>query len=1273
MPSSRRGGRTVPIDLGRRLSGYSTESLLVLATAAGASPSAAHRWPSVAHLISRALALAPASGREADSGRLPGLLAACRREDPSLEDTEDFVPNDPRLKVLARRGDDLHRLFPGSVERAIADVERAEMLALAVDGVLVPDIGFGVADYFDVGLQYVDHAVQMLSSAWPDGDRPNLNEPPFVSPAECDAARSLLTQPIPASVEATPGRRAALAWASAEPGQLPYRPGDPQSLFGRFLSVRMLVEAFPRSSPLAGDETTARWWLPPAYIPDALGYGANQLARRAAHNTRARQQFSMFAAARARRALWRFGPVFGPLDLPEGPATSPGDVVQWVVSFGEGRVLLVQLVAQLDVRELALHGDPVAVRIARRAASQASPQIEVPLPGGTLILEAETEVLPLLVFAAPAHTVSLPVRGAANMSLEDLAWIAQSAKSDSDLFMFCRELANPNRPEIFSMDVIDLWESWRTGGKVFFRGGRPPDAMTFEPHWGSGEEWTRSARLAPLERALATLGLAPLSGFDGVDEHNGGPAGVYAWAPQQDADNNDPSPSRPDMIGWRVHAGSPPVAVSAADPGWPPRDEQILHDLAGSFAYGFQQIESTWRQAHAHSELTGYVIRLLPCRTPSQPTTEITVDHVDTIARGAELIVEIDLSVDADALVENINANIDVGRDLMADVVSTAVAAAGLHPESTRTIVEAWKSAPPTLAVELTRATTTRADLPDPWPLDEAMISQADRDVAQRIQAEGVAVGIYSGEAAKLLDRDSLAPTALALLIERLAQHPVQDILLVGMQQLERTIAAKERNARNIQQALRMKTVGWDPIDRLRHNEHEHLVLRRTAEIVIEAALREEPHGNRPVDRLAWMELLAAAHAYLEATSRSEAVYHQVRPIALEITEFYEIRTAAARSETPVAAAAGTGRVYDLDLECYQLARAEHKATFGEEDAAGGDAHGNLAAGSDADAAPSGRRIVDSAVDSAMRAAYGVSGTDLVTVLLALAYWPLPCDGPDIAISSLESVVALALENTVFGEQEDGPEIVRAAIAMLCSTPAELRSADWRPWHARGRQCRLLTRPLAVLRDDFVVLAPHLCAVTLSIYIDNLRHGLLPWSSPEPPRALGKALEAVRARRNRALEDEVVAALREGGYVVRERIKKNDHARLEVPALTGEIDAVAAFPGSPVLWLLEVKDVTDTYVVPEIRRHLDKFYGSGSSKPSYLDQLTAKLTDLAPYADQVAHALGLEPLPAGISYVVKAYFVTRQPVPAAFVKCEIPFVTLPRLLQELGGSGVSQA
>lgn len=518
----RRGGRTLPLGLDRRVASHPLGGLLTLATAAGASPTARHRWASVGHLTARSLALAKHSSNAVAPVALESLLAAARRDEPGLELLEDFLPNDPRSVVLARRGDQLVRLFPGSVERPVADVERADMVAAAVDDFLIPRLGFGVRDYVDTGLLYVDHAIECLALTWPDnGDDPaGLSAPPRVSAAEYNAAAALVLQPLPAEISGSARRKAALQFATSPAATLPYKPGHPNSVFDRYFAVALPAapwSALPRVEPRG----EGMWFLPLAFIPDALGYGVTVLAGKAAGEADCARRFAQLAAWRARRALWRFGDVIGPGDDGSGPVVSPGNVVQWVSPLGEARAVLVQLVTSLGSTRLPFDGEPVAFKISRDSRAHHAP-IRVPMPGGVLTLDARTEVIPLLVTASAGHGTAQQFSGAAAMSLDDLTWAAKTADADSDLFMFCRELAAPDRPQIFGWEAINLWEWWRNNGKTFFGGGIAPDVMHIEPHWGNAE-WERARTQASLERAMLATGLPPLSAFDVVERTGTGP------------------------------------------------------------------------------------------------------------------------------------------------------------------------------------------------------------------------------------------------------------------------------------------------------------------------------------------------------------------------------------------------------------------------------------------------------------------------------------------------------------------------------------------------------------------------------------------------------------------------------------------------------------------------------------------------------------------------------------------------------------------------------
>jgi hypothetical protein len=253
---------------------------------------------------------------------------------------------------------------------------------------------------------------------------------------------------------------------------------------------------------------------------------------------------------------------------------------------------------------------------------------------------------------------------------------------------------------------------------------------------------------------------------------------------------------------------------------------------------------------------------------------------------------------------------------------------------------------------------------------------------------------------------------------------------------------------------------------------------------------------------------------------------------------------------------------------------------------------------------------------------------------------------------------------TDLGESTDGRDRAAAALTMITSTVSDLRAADWRPWHARSRKRRLLVQPLTELPEGTIVIAPNFCYAATSVYLRYFQQDMLPWSQPQPPGPVNRALASIRDQRNKALEDDVAALLTGAGYSTLTRVKETAPRRIGVPMLSGEIDVLAGQRGSRTIWLLEVKDPADIFVTPEVRRHLDTFYAD-HGKPAYLTQLQRKHADLTAYGAQVATRLQ-PPLPDG-DYTVRPLFVTRRPVPAAFAGGPVPFVAITDLLDYLDG------
>ncbi|WP_053658401.1 hypothetical protein [Micromonospora sp. NRRL B-16802] len=1192
----------------------------------------------MALLLNMTLRSARTGGRPVSEHELPALLRDCLRDEPMVRGQEDFLPQDPREVVLARAGHTLVRLFPGSVERPVADIARWALVAEAVDRVLIRRLGFGVNHYVELALRYTDHVIGMLAPSWPAGD--DLAE--RVTAVELEAAATLMDTPIPPRLRLTPEMRAAASWATAaSPRVLPFDLNDRQSIFGRHLAVDL---------PQTGGAPARTFWLPPAWLPEATGYGVVELSTYAHDDIDANMRFAQVAADQVRRALHPFSDaVYGAPDLSDGPCVSPKDAVQWIARCGDNRAIAVQLFTSLSGRSPRVPGEPAAVRAARTARRYPDRLVSIELAVGTARLEAGLEIVPLLVFASPGHIAVRQLPEAASMSLDDLLWAASTMDNDTDLFLFCREMASPRRPQLHVFEAVNIWQSWQANGKSLHPGAVAPTLISVAPHQAD-EEWSRSAGRAALEQTLTVLDLPPVRDWASVAGSGDGPFQVYgwstaalchqAWGPVTDERFLEP-------VGWTLHTGPVPMALRCLQPDWTGNARDLLHDLAGAFAFAIGHIADTWAQAHAGSGVTGYVIDLEPTEAGEPAGDPLAVASVGRGDGAAPDVVTARLVVDWATFGDLAAADSGAGRDMMAAAMRQVMIGAGLSLSVGDAVARAWQAIAPTIQVDINEDTSAAAQLlASPWPIDEALVSAADRVVAAAVRAAGVQPGTYHGAEAKKLDRDVLAPAALTALTRLLARYDVNEVVAVGMRQLDRAVADKRRRAADIQRARRM-TLTWDPIAHAEDIDRTHLTLRRCSETVVEAALRTQPSGSAPVDKLAYMEIIAAAHAYLQATNRSELVHHQLNPTALTISESFAIRTAMDSAAT----GAGASSTYRFDADAYRHARLTDLLGPAKRDA-------------DDDTAAAEAAVLTT-IDDAMLRAYGTSGTDLLTTLLALTRWPVTTEGDHIARADTGSVIQHVLDTTVLGEQPDGPDRVRAAVDLLTSSTTTMNATDWKPWHARNRQHRLLTQPLVAGSDGVLAISPHLCYAVFTVYGNYLSQGLLPWTQPPPRPPVDKALDKYRDRRNRQLEHNVAALLTDAGYIVRERIKPSDPQRLGVPELSTEIDAVAGRPGSYTLWLLEAKDPADTVATPEVRRHLDTFYTGHRKSPAYAAQLDRKLADLQPHAAQVAVALGLPPAEPDSSYEVKAMFVTRRPVPASFVGSGYRFTTLTTLLNDL--------
>jgi len=150
----------------------------------------------------------PAGSKIATTEDLAPLVDALRADWPSLATVEDFLPLDPRFSVSFRATIGLEtrifRVHPGGLESPLQVLQAIVNYAEALDPVLLPDLGFGLADLLHVAGRMIDAELSIVAPAWSDG-HVSMESPPALTEAEVAAAGLYLDQwrsdgPLPAEL-----------------------------------------------------------------------------------------------------------------------------------------------------------------------------------------------------------------------------------------------------------------------------------------------------------------------------------------------------------------------------------------------------------------------------------------------------------------------------------------------------------------------------------------------------------------------------------------------------------------------------------------------------------------------------------------------------------------------------------------------------------------------------------------------------------------------------------------------------------------------------------------------------------------------------------------------------------------------------------------------------------------------------------------------------------------------------------------------------------------
>jgi hypothetical protein len=512
--------------LQQALSRFSRASLLALLDAASCSPSASHRLPSIGFIFSKLLTVS--EGIEvAQASDLESLLEVCRRVEPHLETVEDYLPSDGRLDVRTRWGNRLLRLMPGSLERPIAMIERARLVANCTDSVLIGRLGFGLTDACDLVLTHVDGACTVMASEWVTrAEYPRA--PTALSDDEVTKASQILSVATSLAKCAQPDRAArALEWATTKAPK--YAPVGGQASFGTSLRIRN------------GDGTVVP--IPIGFWIEALDTIINELAGIAAEtDARVESRFHADSSAELTRLLRRLNrPIRRNLPVPSGGRIHSG------VAFDRNSIVVLDLASTLGVVD----------------TQDAEERLEE--------FKADArDIVRVHVTSTSGHLIMSQGIGAERVvatTLDDVSWIVERClKEPDDFFLFFKEFVDhPNVREVLTLETINAFEHWRANGKCLFQQGAQYHFALLAFHQGD-KEWIEAARRTPLESALLRLGLSRIAKWDVASIKNDAADAMLGYIPTGPA--------------WLVRVANPVVGIHCFDGSTPAESRQLLLSLA---------------------------------------------------------------------------------------------------------------------------------------------------------------------------------------------------------------------------------------------------------------------------------------------------------------------------------------------------------------------------------------------------------------------------------------------------------------------------------------------------------------------------------------------------------------------------------------------------------------------------------------------------------------------------------------------------------------------
>ncbi|WP_419921968.1 hypothetical protein [Candidatus Poriferisodalis sp.] len=1119
---------------------------------------------------------------------LCSLIKAAREERPDVASLEDFLPHDPRLDVRVEWAGEMFRTVAGALERPTADIDTLRRLSTIIDPVLHEHTEYGLIDVVELVLRRVNAVAGALAPAWSSTFEQDFDSPPQISSEEFAAAMSLVPLESQIARCGNPERaRAALEAHSVFAKKLR---GELRSAVATFGSTIAIRHGQHRFTP-----------LPAGLIVEALDPSAGELTARAL-------ALDPSLNEKWRRNAWNLvGDMFvGAGNHLIGPLRDARHRhLHSVIRYSDTQFLAVSVAANLDLE--ALHE---TIEDGAHCLDQVMPGSSVRTTTGIETIPDSARLSRLLIVAHPQALMigGYPEQRCAAISLRDFDWIRSTNGGDQiDLWYFARDCVEPrNVGRIFSPEVIDKWETWKSQGKSFYSGARELGAMYIASE-NSLLEWQQAAEQRDIELALHALGMGRVS--------------AWPWH-SLDGDSKLVGNAEAGVL-YRLVVCETPVAValyasSGAEPSF-----ELAYRLGNCVAYKLECIRDRLVDLMHADGLKSLRIEFAFDGDQQLPL-QMTIADNSVLTVGCAQNLQ-DLLQEDSLYVEEQFGN------LLADAISGEAAS--------EEFVRAWGDAPPGIRVDAITVGPQVQQTPEARSLHASHRSARLAELGSHLEGIGIEPRTYDGDDAKRLETDTIYPWLIARLHEELAPFDRVAVLRFALTQLEYTNSQRWwKNERTAYHA-------WSSDEREErfHESSQGLLNQsRFISLIVEEALARPPSGSRTPTEYEWQELLSLATLAGESSSRSEILHRELAKPALVVTDLYQVTI----DEDDIGASVDLGS-FSRD---HRLAALPDPRPIG-----------STTEDHDPDQqwAPFGERLPAYAgIEQALQESLGFGFDAILVILDVIIRWPVPAP----QCTDLVSPQQLAAE-----AHTANPEILladyEAAAAWLSLSAEELASADStiKHWEVERRWARVAIRPLVGDGSSAWVL-PWTAEIARRAWLTYLSQLRMPIPDDDLPPPVAEALRAARGARNLEFESDCLAQLADPPLRSLPRVRKRHAQRHGIVHLSGEIDILSIDSERSLIFVIEAKDPFVPLSARSIHTQITQFHEEGR----YVDKLNRKVEDIKASAASLADNKGIER--PDREWRVIGVMVTRHVTPAAYMReCPTTFCTIDTLRRTIEG------